>query len=191
MMEPARIGITGGPAAGKSHVLSILKEKYNNRWFVPETATLLGSIGIDMNHPMFETLVWDTQFNLESNLARYTEFEKPEAIIFDRTMLDVLAYIKSDEAAQRMRYIDRLYDKYDGIIFLNSTSDTEKFTNNPQRKESTIQEVSEQARKIFRIMLYHPNFHFIPTTDTIEEKAELTDAAIKRIIKTHTDSFYR
>lgn len=191
MKSPARIGITGGPAAGKSQVLQILKETYpEHRWYVPEVATWLGSMNIDMNTMMFEALCWNLQFDIENELfvkAKY--WNDIDAIIYDRTMLDVLAYIKdgqdylADSVRSNMRGIPCPELRYDAIIFLDSVIDESKIANNPYRKETTVEEVQAASNEIAEVIKKHHKIITIPIMSTIEEKAEKVNDAIRKIIE--------
>lgn len=190
------IGLTGGPCAGKTKVLEILKEKNDGSLlFVPEIATFLGNIGFDMKDPRFEKIVYDCQGCIEQIVRGEANPEKIKAIIFDRTQLDTLVYSNNwEDLTQKVKefnLVSSLYNFYHAIIYLESMNLEDFFANNPLRKEKSLEEVIESGHKTYSIMKDHPQFYYIPAMKTIEEKANKVDELIRTIIEKDSDCILR
>jgi len=129
-----RIAVTGGPCAGKSTFLAVIKNTLEERtgvrvFCVPEAATMLVTGGLQWNDDNEKTIenqlaLLRTQIALEDAFYQIAKATRaPSVIICDRGVMDGRAYCTAeqyDEILRRGGYIlERLRDtRYDAVIHL-------------------------------------------------------------------------
>ena len=185
-----RIGLSGGPASGKSTSLSmiekLLTERFGKKVFiVPETATELIVNGIAPGGPIgmdeFQEIVIEKQLAKEELYLRVAEkyYNSDDVVIlYDRTVLDLLAYTSReyfDKLLQSRGYtMADMINRYDAIIHLvTSAKGTDCYTteNNAARRE-TAEEAIVMDEKTLAANIVHPHLRVIDNSTNFEEKIQ-------------------
>lgn len=196
-----RIVLTGGPAAGKTTLISrILKEfTQENGWkviIIPETATeLISGFGIGpfpgcMSMLEFQYFVIDDQLHKEQLALKAAETvpEEKVLIIYDRAVFDDKAYISDEEFHTVLSHFgkteEELLSGYDAVLHLVSCAKGAEFAydyGNAARYETV-----EQARTIddrtIRAWSSHPSLHIIDNSVDFEDKINRAIAAIYHVL---------
>lgn len=190
--------ITGGPCAGKSTAINILKEKLSNENFelviVQETATELISSGITpwkLGTEVFQSILISRAFNKEET-ARIAarNMKKDVIIIYDRGILDVKAYMNYDLFFKELRKYNtnenKVMENYDAVFHLvTAAKGAENYytvSNNDARKE-TIEEAIVLDDKTIDAWKKHNNFNIIDNSTDFEEKINRLLKEIYKIIE--------
>ena len=196
-----RIVLTGGPAAGKTTLISrILKEfKQEDGWRVitiPETATdLISGFGIKpfgncVSMLDFQYFVIEDQLHKERlalKAARMVPEEKV-LVIYDRALLDDKAYITDDEFTDILTSFGKTEEQvlsgYDAVLHLVTCAKGAEFAynyGNAARYES-VEVAREKDDKTLRAWSRHPALHVIDNSVNFEDKINRGIAAIFSII---------
>lgn len=200
-MQIHKIVLTGGPCSGKTNVINSLKEKLKEDGYsviiVPETAAQLigGNINPndnDYEHTlMFQDLVLRTQKQKEDGALEYANFIKKTddiIIIYDRAMLDGMAYIHYESDFKDILRRNSLSeitvaDKYDMVIDMVSLSSLRKdlyVTDEIRKEDSSLASILD--KKTLNAWLLSDNLRVIRPRDTIEEKVEHVYNLIKNYV---------
>ena len=150
-MKKFEIVITGGPCAGKSTAIDILKEELTKKGFKvivsAETATELVLEGIypwEFEAEVFRSILISRAHNKEETIREALKYIKQDTIvIYDRGILDVKAYMKSEE----------FYT----------------LSNNGARKE-TLEEARYLDKRTIECWSSHKNFKIIDNSTNFEGK---------------------
>lgn len=196
-----RIVLTGGPAAGKTTLISrILKEfKQEDGWRVitiPETATdLISGFGIKpfggcVSMQDFQYFVIEDQLHKERLALKAAQMvpEEKILIIYDRAVLDDKAYITDEEFTDILSSFgmseEKLLSRYDAVLHLVTCAKGAEFAynyGNAARYES-VEVAREKDDKTLRAWSRHPALHVIDNSVNFEEKINRGIAAIFSII---------
>ena len=197
-----KIVLTGGPAAGKTTLISrILHEfKQEDGWRVitiPETATeLISGFGIRpfggcMSMLAFQDFVIADQIHKEKLALQAAEVvdEQNILIIYDRALMDDKAYISDDEFAQVIARFDGRTESgvlanYDAVLHLVTCAKGAEFAynlGNTARTES-LESAREMDDRTLRAWSGHPNLHIIDNSVNFEEKMNRAIREIYRIL---------
>ena len=197
-----RIVLTGGPAAGKTTLISrILKEvKQEDGWRVitiPETATeLISGFGIKpfgncMSMLKFQDFVIADQIHKEKLALWAAEVvpEKDVLVIYDRALMDDKAYISDEEFAATLAGFDGRTEKtvlagYDAVLHLVTCAKGAEFAydlGNEARTES-IEYAREMDDRTLRAWSGHPNLRIIDNAINFEDKINRAIREIYRIV---------
>lgn len=189
MSKIYKIVITGGPCAGKSSSLDIIKKHYENRDIkvvtLFETATDLINQGIapwNCKTPLeFQRIRIKKQIEREKEIYEYVKTLNNDKIIilFDRGLLDSLAYTEKKDFENILKEnnlnIISARDEYDAVFHMMSVSkghsDFYTLDNNQARIES-VSEAKLLDDKIISSWVGHPHFRIIPSFNTFEEKVD-------------------
>lgn len=186
-MEIKKIVLTGGPCAGKSQAVKLIKDTFSQKGvvvlFVPETATELISGGV---------CPWTCGTNLDyqivqCKLQRFKEQMFDEAvrtmkedkflIVCDRGMLDNKAYMTDEEFDKCLEVLgtteEEVNASYDAVFHLvTAAKGLEEFyifENNAARYETP-----EQAAKLDDVLINawskHPNLKVIENSYDFNDK---------------------
>lgn len=201
MKNVTRIVLTGGPAAGKTTLISrILKEfKPEEGWRVitiPETATdLISGFGIRpfgncVTMEQFQYYVIADQLHKEQ-LALKGAQEVPEEnilIIYDRAVLDDKAYISDEQFELTLAHFGKteqeLIAGYDAVLHLVTCAKGAEYAynfGNAARYES-VEEAREMDDRTLRAWSSHPNVHIIDNSSDFEDKIGRAINAIYSIV---------
>ena len=196
-----RIVLTGGPAAGKTTLISrILKEfKQDEGWRVitiPETATdLISGFGIKpfgncLSMLEFQDYVVADQLHKEK-LALQAAEAVPEPnvlVVYDRALLDDKAYITDEEFEQVIRRFglttQTVMAKYDAVIHLVTCAKGAEFAynlDNNARTES-LDSAVEMDDRTLRAWSAHPNLKIVDNDVNFEKKIQRAMREIFRIV---------
>ena len=196
-----RIVLTGGPAAGKTTLISrILKEfKSEDGWKVitiPETATeLISGFGFGpfpncMSMEDFQFFVIEDQLHKERLALRAAQTvpEEKVLIVYDRAVLDDKAYISDEQFAVTLAHFGRteaeLLRGYDAVLHLVTCAKGAEYAfnyGNAARYES-IEEARDLDDRTLRAWQGHPNLHVVDNSGTFEDKINRAVAQIYRVI---------
>ena len=197
-----RIVLTGGPAAGKTTLISrILHEfKQEDGWRVitiPETATeLISGFGIRpfgncMSMLAFQDFVIADQIHKEKLALDAAQIVPEEniLIIYDRALMDDKAYITDEEFAQVLSRFDGRTEAsvlagYDAVIHLVTCAKGAEFAydlGNEARTES-LEYAREMDDRTLRAWSGHPNLRIIDNSVDFEEKMNNAIREIYRIL---------
>lgn len=206
MMEKKiiRIVLTGGPAAGKTTLLSrIMKEfKQEDGWRVipiPESATeLIGGFGIKpfgncLSMLAFQDFVIADQLHKE-RLALDAALRVPEQnilILYDRALFDDKAYISDDEFAEIVKRLsgkteDEVMKGYDAVIHLVTCAKGAEYAYNygNAARYETIEEARKMDDRTLQCWGPHPNLRIIDNSVDFEDKIERAMREIYRFVGT-------
>ena len=197
-----RLVLTGGPAAGKTTLISrILKEfKQENGWRVitiPETATeLISGFGIKpfgncLSMLAFQDFVIADQIHKEKLALQAAELvpEDNILIIYDRALLDDKAYISDEEfeitlAKFEGRTEASVLEGYDAVLHLVTCAKGAEFAynlGNAARTES-IEYAREMDDRTLRAWSGHHNLKVIDNSVNFDDKINRAMAEINKIV---------
>lgn len=196
-----RIVLTGGPAAGKTTLISrILKEfKTEDGWKVitiPETATeLISGFGLGpfpdcMSMEEFQYFVIGDQLHKEELALKGAKTVPQEKvlIIYDRAIFDDRAYINQEQFDKTLASFGRNGDEilagYDAVLHLVSCAKGAEFAydyDNEARYE-TVEVAREKDDLTLAAWSGHPNLFVIDNSVDFEEKINRAIAQIYRIL---------
>ena len=192
-----RIVLTGGPAAGKTSLISrILKEfKQENGWKVitiPETATdLISGFGIKpfgncVTMEEFQYFVICDQLHKEQLALKGAEMvpEEKVIIIYDRAIFDDRAYISQEQFEKTLAYYgktpEEIMSGYDAVLHLVTCAKGAEFAynfGNAARYED-VSVAREKDDLTLKAWSSHPHVYVIDNSVDFEDKI---NRAIKKI----------
>ena len=201
MKRIVRIVLTGGPAAGKTSLVSrILKEfKKEDGWKVitiPETATdLISGFGLGpfpgcMSMEEFQYFVVADQLHKEQLALKGAETvpEEKVMIIYDRAIFDNLAYVPIDQFQAILSHFGKtpgeIMAGYDAVLHLVTCAKGAEFAynfGNAARYED-ISVAREKDDLALAAWSTHPNVRVIDNSVDFEDKINRAIAAIYDII---------
>ena len=196
-----RIVLTGGPAAGKTTLISrILKEfKGDEGWkviTVPETATeLISGFGFGpfsnvMSMEDFQYYVIEDQLHKERLALRAAEAvpEEKVLIVYDRAVMDDKAYIDDEQFAKTLAYFGKTEEEilghYDAVLHLVSCAKGAEYAfnyGNAARYES-IEDARIMDDRTLQAWQGHHALYVIDNSVDFEDKINRAVAQIYRIL---------
>ena len=184
-----RIVLTGGPAAGKTTLISrILKEfKQDDGWkviTVPETATeLISGFGIRpfgncVSMLDFQYFVIADQLHKERLALKGAEMvpEENVLIIYDRALFDDKAYITDEEFRDILAHFGKTEAEvlagYDAVLHLVSCAKGAEFAYNfgNEARYEPLETAREKDDLTLRAWKAHPNLRIIDNAVDFEDK---------------------
>ena len=197
-----RIVLTGGPAAGKTTLVSRILHEFRQEdgWRVitiPETATeLISGFGIRpfggcMSMLAFQDFVVADQVHKEQLALRAAQVVDEEniLILYDRALMDDKAYITDDEFREVLHRVagkteDEVLAGYDAVLHLVTCAKGAEFAYNLGNEART--ESLEYARKMddrtLRAWSGHPRLRVIDNSVNFEDKINRALREIYRIL---------
>ena len=199
-MNIYKIVITGGPCAGKTEAMNLIKDTFSKRGFVvlfvPETATELITGGV---------CPWTTGTNLDYQICQcklqaYKENIFLEAIstmpqdkfllVCDRGMFDNRAYMSEEEFKICLEKLntteEEVYKSYDAIFHLETAAKgLEKYytlDNNVARYE-TVDEAAALDDRLLKAWEKHPNHVVIKNNELFNMKMNQLISEISKFLK--------
>ena len=202
MKHITKIVLTGGPAAGKTTLISrILHEfKQEDGWRVitiPETATeLISGFGIRpfggcMSMLAFQDFVIADQIHKERLALKAAEVvpEENVLIIYDRALMDDKAYISDEEFAEVLSRFDGRTEAsvlagYDAVIHLVTCAKGAEFAYNLGNAALTesLDYAREMDDRTLRAWRGHPHLQIIDNSVNFEDKINRAMREIYRIL---------
>lgn len=191
------IVITGGPCAGKSTALTMIKEAFSKKgytvFFICESATEIISSGINRNtcknEMDFQIPLFKIQNEKEKIYKEVAKTMKNKVLIFcDRGLMDSKAFMDNLKFKQLLHMMNtneiEVRDSYDAVFHLmTAAKGAEKFytLENNQARTETIEEARIVDDKLIDAWTGHPYFRIVDNSTNFEGK-------IKRLID-EIDSF--
>lgn len=178
--------LTGGPGAGKTAVLEIVKKNFCPHVSVlPEAASIVFGGGFWRKESVFaQKAAQRAIFHVQRNLERLVEEEREAAVaLCDRGTLDGLAYWPAaQETFWSELQIDRERElaRYQAVIHLRSPSQERGYNHSNPIRIETAPEAARIDERIAGAWDGHPRRFFIESTDDFLEKAQ---AAVELIRK--------
>jgi predicted ATPase len=174
--KPRRIVLTGGPGAGKTAVLEIVKRSFCAHVAVaPESATILFTGGFprdpsEVARRAVQRAIFQVQLEIEAVFGSKSE---ARVVLCDRGTVDGVAYwpgppesflpeVGTTLAAQLARY--------DAVVHLAPPAAQHGYRRNEVRRESAAEAAVIDAR-IAAAWSRHPNRYAVPSTPHFLEKA--------------------
>ena len=196
-----RIVLTGGPAAGKTTLISrILKEfKQEDGWKVitiPETATdLISGFGIRpfgncVTMEEFQYFVISDQLHKEQLALKGAEMvpEENVLVIYDRAIFDDRAYISQEQFEKTLAYFGKTPDEimagYDAVLHLVTCAKGAEFAynfGNAARYED-VEVAREKDDLTLDAWKAHPHVYVIDNSVDFEDKINRAIAKIYEIL---------
>lgn len=190
------IAITGGPCAGKTSAIEVLRKRLDGSHveavFVSEAATELILSGIAPwtceSMLEFQTRVIELQLIREFS-AHAQAAENNAVVICDRGICDSHAYLSDEDyrIALEANGIDhkQALARYDAVFHLDTIAkdDPGAYTkaNNKARFENA-QEAVLANKRVINAWSEHPSLHIIGNSASFEEKADALFEAILRTL---------
>ncbi len=182
--------LTGGPGAGKTAVLELVKKSFcKHIQILPEAASILFSGGFargesEIARRGVQLAIYHVQRQLEQISI---EERKSAVVLCDRGSLDGLAYWVGDQKS----FFDSLHtslekelSRYEAVIHLRSpTAEAGYNHQNPVRTESAEQ-AARIDEKIAEIWKQHPKYKMIESESEFMNKAVKAVNAIKDYVPT-------
>ena len=181
-----KIVLTGGPGSGKTTVIESIKKNFGGKYKVivaDETASHLMGMGLrpfgDNPIPLldFQELVLKGQLSKEEVIDIALNYipDNNIIVIYDRGLIDNMAYISEDEFNLILNRLEKKYtvndflERYDLIINLVSREDFYTTENNPERTEK-IGEALSLGKKTLESWMGHKNIKIVSPKDDINDK---------------------
>ncbi|MBQ7890800.1 MAG: ATP-binding protein [Erysipelotrichaceae bacterium] len=199
-MEITRIVITGGPCAGKSEAMPLIKETFSQKGytvlFIPETATELipGGVcpwtcGTNLDYQKIQCKLQKTKEDLFDEAAKTMKQDK-FLIVCDRGMLDNRSYMTQAEFEQVMEHLDmteaQMNARYDAVFHLVTTAkgleDFYSLENNVARYE-TAEQAAALDDRLIQAWSNHPNHFIIENYLDIHQKMDVLLHRIAEFLK--------
>lgn len=181
-----RIVITGGPGAGKTALIELLrKSTCEHVGFVQEAASILYGGGFPRSHvPHVLRAAQRAIFHVQRELEGIVE-PVVRVAICDRGTLDGLAYWPGDEE-EFFRSVgttrDEEYARYDVVIHLHTPADGSGYGHqNPLRIE-TAQEARAIDARIVHAWRGHPHRHFISASGQFVMKTRRATSLLRGML---------
>lgn len=185
--EIKKVVITGGPCAGKSSIIAMLKDEFGDDIItVPEAATLLLAGGFPMPgkhldwcdkwQHSFQRSVLHLQHSLEDTYSLMAQRKNAKVLVCDNGLPSGAAYMPGGiEEFVRMYEIDfpRELLNYDSVIHLETIalSQPEKYgKHNNENRYTTVEEAIKHDLLIKDIWEIHPHRLVLPSSWSLEEK---------------------
>ena len=189
--------ITGGPCAGKTEAVKIIKQDLIKKGLkviaVPETATELISSEItpwELGRNKFQFLLLERSLNKELTAEKAAEcFDQDVVIIYDRGLLDGKAYMQAEPFMNELKKYNEdektVLDRYNAVFHLvttaNGAEDFYTLANNEARTES-IKDAIKLDDRLIDIWSNHKNFKIIDNSTNFELKMKRLINEIDNVI---------
>ena len=174
--DPRRIVLTGGPGAGKTAVLEVIRKAMCRHVHVlPESAGILFGGGFPRGRALdLRRAAQRAIFYVQRELEATVKMEDYTIVLCDRGTIDGLAYWPGpDDMLQTLgTSLDEQLARYHAVIHLRTPANGEGYNfDNPLRIESPA-EASEIDERIAAVWRRHPRCIEVPaTTDFIAKAA--------------------
>lgn len=198
-----KIVLTGGPCAGKTTALALLKQWLEDRGFTVitlwETARTLIEAGFSARdiHLYKDSLAWQkVHFSLqcenETHVAQAIadlKTEKPIVLLLDRSILDCRGFLPTTLSQQLFEYfhitVAQAFARYDMVIHMQTAAiGAEEFYT--VANDAARTETPEEARNVDQALWYayqgHPHHVLIDNSTGIDQKIRRVLDATARVI---------
>ncbi len=188
--KPRKIVLTGGPGAGKTTAVSILRRELGEKIVVvPEAATMLFMGGFPrVNEPFAIESAQKAIFHVQRNLENVQASRFPNrTLLCDRGTLDSSVYWPTspqDFLKQLDTTFEHELNQYDAVVFFESAAVGNINIiedGNPTRHES-LNEALTLNQKLKDIWSKHNNFTYIPHEKSFMKKLQRAHECILKLI---------
>lgn len=170
-----RIVLTGGPGAGKTAVLQLLKHAVCEHVVVlPESAGMLFTGGFPRADDIeVRRAIQRAIFYVQRELETAADAAHPALVICDRGMVDGYAYWPGPEQFWNALGVEReeLFARYAAVIHLRTPSPEHGYNETPVRVESARDAAAIDA-KLLEAWRGHPHRFVVESSDNFLDKAE-------------------
>lgn len=181
-MRKRKVVLTGGPGAGKTAVLDLLRhELCEHVAILPESAGIVFSGGFPRNQkPDVRRAAQRAIFHVQCELEAAFEANGPSALLCDRGAVDGVAYWPGPEDfwAALGTTREAVLSRYDVVIHLRVPADAHYGHQNPLRTE-TAEEARAIDERIMRAWSDHPRRIIIDSSSDFMDKARRALEAIR------------
>jgi predicted ATPase len=184
--DPHRIVLTGGPGAGKTAVLEVIRKAMCRHVHVlPESAGILFGGGFPRGRaPELRRAAQRAIFYVQRELEATVKMEDYAIVLCDRGTIDGLAYWPGPEDMLHTlgTSLDEQLARYHAVIHLRTPADGAGYNfDNPLRIESPA-EASEIDDRIAAVWRRHPRRFEVPaTTDFIAKAARAIELIVREL----------
>lgn len=184
-MDIKKIVLTGGPCAGKSTALELIRKRFTNEGyyvvFLPEMATVLHNIGVkckDFNKMVdYEEVLLKFQFETEHLLNESVKRIGVDKVLIvcDRGVLDCKTFITDKEFDDIIKKLNVNFNPntyYDAIFHLTTSAiGAEEHYNldNPARREG-VKDAVLQDEKLVEVYNKHKYHRIIDNSTNFNDK---------------------
>lgn len=171
-----RVVLTGGPGAGKTAVLELIRQSFCEHVKVlPEAASVLFGGGFPReDDPECKRAAQRAIFYVQRELENAGDSHNPTIVLCDRGTLDGVAYWPGsvDEFLSSVRTtLEEQLARYDAVIHLRTPAPDHGYNHqNPLRTESASA-AAEIDTRILRAWQAHPRRYVIESTSVFLDKA--------------------
>lgn len=172
------IVITGGPGAGKTAVLEIIRKQLCEHVVIlPEAASIVFGGGFwRLESLNAVSAAQRAILHIQQEMEGLVLGEQKWSLgLCDRGLLDGLAYwpgLEKDFWDAARTSLQAEYDRYHTVIHLRTPTESAGYNHqNPLRTESALQ-AQAIDRKICSIWFRHPRYHVVESTDDFMVKAQ-------------------
>ncbi len=182
--------LTGGPAAGKTSIVSAIRDEHGSSIeVIPEAAQMLIAGGFPMpGEALGWTQAWQYDFqdalqplqlSLERHHRRQAIATGKKLLLCDRGLLDQAAYLPggTDEFLERYKMNrEEVFARYQRVLHLGTIAtnqqDYERVNALQARVEQGPQQIQQADERTRQAWAEHPGVTVIPATDNIEDKVQ-------------------
>ncbi len=176
-----KISISGSHSVGKTTLINSIKNNINNITIIPEIARILINKGFKLNKNI-------TEYGIVNYITEYLFYERTtlaEVIISDRSLIDLLAYVKTNNSSKiRKKYVNLIEEvvyeeskRFDFYIYLPI-----EFELIYDKIRSSDKNYQKQVDKTIVKLFKQYNIEYFTITGTVEQR---TKKAIKIINGKH------
>ncbi|HVX38612.1 MAG TPA: ATP-binding protein [Gemmatimonadaceae bacterium] len=169
-----RIVLTGGPGAGKTAVLQLLKHALCEHVLIlPESAGMLFSGGFPRDGDLEVRRAGQRAiFYVQRELETAADAAHPALVICDRGMIDGYAYWPGPEAFWNALGVEReeLFARYAAVIHLRTPGPEHGYNETAVRVESA-HVAAEIDQKLLEAWAGHPHRYVVESCDNFLDKA--------------------
>lgn len=192
----SRIALVGGPSGGKTTAKAAIRQKLESVGYrvltCPEVATDFIKCGFTPDMEGFQTALLEEVLSREERLERELRSlpGNQKALICDRGVPDIAAYVSKEEYAALLSHIDHTHvqardGRYDAVVYLTSPAvdKPEVYTtaNNTARSENIELAAALDART-FAAWAGHPNLVIIDNSTDMDGKSLRAIQAVFRML---------
>jgi predicted ATPase len=178
--ERRRVVLTGGPGAGKTAVLELIRHSFcEHVKILPESASIVFGGGFPRsNNVLSRQAAQRAIFYLQRELEAAADAENPAIVLCDRGTVDGGAYWPGGEGlwASVGTTLEKQLRRYDAVIHLRTPAGSGGYNHqNPLRIESAVEAADIDAR-IARAWEHHPRRFIVePSSDFLDKAARALD----------------